>query len=219
MAEHSYRVDPNHSSLRLVVIISMAVALLLGLFGAPALLRGLGVQGAGLLLGAIIGIVLAALAATVSERILRGRWPSGRTLVVSDEAITLHEKTDSVTLRWDEGINVWAWTFAIAGRRSWVPRGWLCVAMRLMHGDDAITPYAFMPPQRARELEGWNAFVELIPRKEADGLDPALLASQEHLRGAEEERWWIGAEMEPDDFAELVGVVAGRVDHWPERRR
>lgn len=220
MAVTVYRVDPNHSKLRLMVILSMAAGFLLGVVGVPLLFRVLDVGGFPVLLGIVVGVLLAAGLAWLSERVLRRIWPSGREIRVTGEGITLHDPAgEETTLRWADGLDVTAWGFVIATRRAWVPKGWLTVALRLGDGEDIIVPYAFMEPESARELPGWRSFVELIPRKEADNVDEELFAGQEHLRTAEEERWWLGAEMTPEDFRELAATVAERVADWPEGQR
>ncbi|HOA24730.1 MAG TPA: hypothetical protein PK801_07910 [Aggregatilineales bacterium] len=216
MPQTVYRVDPNHSNLRLAVGFSLVIGFMAGYFGVRLLFSALGIEGSPLLLGLLVGALFAVGVSLAAERVLRGRWPSGRELIVTDETVTLHEKTgEKTTLRWAEDIRVLAWGFTITSRRAWVPKGWICAALQLAKGDDMVTVYAFMKPEDARELPGWQAFVELIPRKEADRV-PELFAEQEPLRVAEEARWWAGAEMEPDDFRAFAATVAERLPNWPE---
>lgn len=218
MSQTVYRVDPNHSSLRLAVMASMALGFLLGAVGLPVLARGLAAGGVPVLIGIVLGIVLAAVFAAISERVLQRVWPSGRTLAVTDQAATLRERDgDEVTVEWASDVDVTAWAFVIATRRAWVPKGWLCVALRLRQGETLLIPYTFMKPEEAGKLPGWRTFEELIPRKQAEEFGEAVFAAQEGLRVAEEERWWVGIEMFPEDFAGVVATVARCVSGWPER--
>lgn len=220
MPQTVYHVDPNHSKLRLAVGFSLVAGFMAGFWGVRLLFTVLGVDGSPFLLGIVAGVLLAVGFSMGAERVLRGTWPSGRKLLVTDQTVTLRETSgEETTLHWPGGVDVWAWGFTITSRRAWVPKGWVCAALRLMQGEDMLTVYAFMEPDDARALPGWQAFVELIPRKEADHADPEVYASQEPLRSAEEDRWWVGAEMEPEDFTTFAATVAERAPGWPERGR
>ncbi len=217
MAQSVYHVDPNHSRLRLAVMGSMALGFVLGAVGLPLLLRGLEAGGVPVLLGIVLGILLAAVFAAISERVLQRIWPSGRTLAVTDRGVTLREKNgDEIAVEWAGEVDVTAWAFVIATRRAWVPKGWLCTALRLQQGETVVIPYAFIKPDAARDLPSWRAFEELIPRKQAEEVGEAVFAAQEGLRAAEEERWWIGVEMQGEDFAAVVAAVTRHVPGWPE---
>lgn len=220
MAQTVYRVDPNHSRLRLAVMASMALGFLLGAVVLPLLTRGLSAGGVPVLLAIVIGIVLAAVFAALAERLLQRVWPSGRTLTVTSEAVVLRDTDGAETVvRWAAGLDVTAWAFIIATRRAWVPKGWLCVALRLRQDETTLILYAFMKPEAARELPGWRRFEELIPRRQREEAGEDVFASQEGLRLAEEERWWVGFEMLPEDFAGVAAAVAQHVPGWSERAR
>src|SRR5690606_22063751 len=109
MPQTVYRVDPNHSNLRLAVGFSLVIGFMAGYFGVRLLFSAPGIAGSPLLLGRRVGALCAVGVSLAAERVLRGRWPSGRELIVTAETVTLHGKTgEKTTLRWAEDIRVLA---------------------------------------------------------------------------------------------------------------
>ena len=216
----TYRVDPNHSGIRLVVLLAIGLGITAGLLGVPALLRRMGLPaGLPLLIGIVAAAVLAAGFSWITEHILRRVWPSGRTLEVGEDRVILHERRGSdISIDWGDGLGVLSWRFRITTRRAWVPRGWYCLAFCLKRESDSITVYTFASPKAAEEVTGWHSFVELIPRKQAPDVGKEVFAGQEHLRAAEEQRWWAGAEMRLEDFEALACRVKANVPDWPGDR-
>jgi hypothetical protein len=217
MSETIYRVDHNHSRLRLTVLISIALGFFGGAFAAPPLVRAIsGLENTSLLVPLIGGAVVATAVAWIVERILKQVWPSGREIHLGESDLILQEpKAADVELDQAKGIAVKSWSFAITNRRAWVRKGWYCIALRAQEGESSITAYTFMSPEHAADLPGWpGSFTQLLSREELEDA-PDVYESQAHFRSAEEERWWIGAEMLPADFEGLVGWLAERVPYWP----
>jgi hypothetical protein len=221
MTETIYIVDRGHGGVRLIVLLVLiatfaAVALILNpllkLLEMDDLLR--------LVIIVAAGFTLSYVVTTTIEKWLRRVWPSGRTLAVSERALTLRERNGaSSTLAWNEPVSVTSWSFVITTRRTAIPRGWYCVALRLVQGDKSIKPYTFLKPKDAEDMPAWHAFEQLVPRKKGFRQDSdhmeRLIESQLNLRLAERERWEDGAEMDSADFIELVKAVAGNVSSWP----
>lgn len=224
MSNTTYRVDPIHSGIRLAVLTIMLIGVGLGIMVImPALANLLGLtELPRLLLTVPGGIAFGIGLGWIAERGLRAAWPSGRWLKVGTEDITLQERSgEMVSLKWANRINVLSWHFVVRGGRSWVPKGWYCVACRLTQDDRMIAPYAFVKPTDAQAMAQWHAFPELISRKHAPkaGKDYQLrqIGEQGPLRAAEKDRWSDGAEMQPDDFAALVAEIDRRLPDWPPK--
>jgi hypothetical protein len=222
-AKTTLNVDPRHGGIRL--------AALLGFFGGfivtafyivPALFDFDNNLLPGALGGAAVGFALS----WAAENLLIYVWPSGRTIILEPEAITIDEADDgTTTLDLDQKIDAFAWSFPIESRRSWVPRGWYCVAMRLMQGKSFFTPYSFVSPKQIEEVPHNKYFTELISRKAAEkpGNDHLMeiFHDQVHLRAAEDDRWREGAELVAEDFLTLMRHLEQHAQDWPyplERR-
>lgn len=197
-----FSVDPEHSGLRLAVILS--------LFGLAALIFvfiTLLLPGLGALIALFVSLGIGYLAASLLERQLKRRWPSGRVLELDVRAARLLRKTD-VEMQIDGGlrVDVLCWRFEVRGRGR-VPRGWYMVACALQQGDKAISAYTFMPQRRFEALAGHERFTVLSPARETrgqPGSDMRLAGEQRRLKDAEYRRWQAGAELTPDDFERYV---------------
>lgn len=211
-----FHLDPHHTGKRLVVIAVVAAGLAVG---APLIylltqMAGL-IIGLRILLGLFGGLLIGAGLATAVEAYLQDRWPSGRTLNVDpDQIIQREPHGEEVALPWPD-VEVRSWTFVVTRDQAWVKKGSYCVALRLSVDEKLISLYAFLSPEEASALPGWDAFTVLIPRKKADEAAEAAFAAQEQLREAEKARWYYGGELSPADFAALVAIVEERVDTWP----
>ena len=221
MTPTTYRLDPTHMGLRVVLLVVFFGSLIGGVILAISLLVNVAhlpspfdVLGVFLLASGIaVGISWAA------EKLLTRRWPSGRTLSVTGEELLLTERDGtSIRIGWDQRVNVMTWHFKIRRGRAWVPRGWYCVSCQLKQDEVVIVPYTFVKPHIAQSWSGWNAFPELLPRKKTDKSKQDHLLSevggQAQLRYAEQDRWHFGVEMKPDDFAQLLAAVRERVPDW-----
>ena len=216
-------VDPRHGGIRLVA--------LLGFFGGfvvtaflvvPAVmpLLNFGLESnllPGLLGGLIVGFALS----WAAENLLVHVWPSGRTIKLEPDNITLAESDEGpTTLDLTDKIDAFAWSFPIETRRSWVPRGWYCLSMRLMQGRDFITPYTFVSPKQIEEVPHNTYFSELISRKAAEKPGNEHLMDifhdQAHLRAAEDDRWREGAELVAEDFITLMKHLDQHAQNWPQ---
>ena len=216
-----FRLDPTHMRLRITLLGVFFASLVAGLIVAINLVVNLAhvpspfdVLAVFLLTGGIaVGISWAA------EKFLTTRWPSGRTLSVSNDGIVLSERGGlSIQVDWDKRVNVITWHFKIRQGRAWVPKGWYCVSCQIKQDDALIVPYAFVKPAIAETWADWKAFPELLPRKKVDkGKQDHLLGeigAQAQLRYAEQDRWHFGVEMKPDDFAQLLTALRQRVPEW-----
>jgi hypothetical protein len=216
-----YKVDRTHMGIRVSVLLIFLVGLVAGFSAAANLLANLP-NFDSLLRGALIAagsIGMAMGCGSLGERFLTERWPSGRSLHITDEGIMLYEKSDETrAIRWANKINILSWRFVIRKGRAWVSKGSYCVACQIRQDDAMIIPYSFIKPSDATEFPGWSAFVEVLPRKSTPKQDQEAALSeigrQAQLRYAEQDRWQSGVEMMPADFVQMITELQRRVPEW-----
>ena len=217
-----FPLDTNHLGVRIAVLATMLIGGTLGLFVVmPAVVELVNVIAPASACLIVIGsLILGIGGAWVVERVLRQVWPSGRWLGLSGAMLTLSERSgDSKAVDLSQPISIHSWHFVVTRGRTWVPKGWYCMAYRVTQGEVSITPYTFIDPKNAEPLPQWSAFEELISRKRAPkrGEEHLLqkVSEQGELREAEENRWQDGAEMLPDDFVILLDAIDQSTDTWP----
>lgn len=216
----TYRLDPTHMRLRFTVLLVMALAFVIGLVGSIIVL-------ARMPLDSLLRVSMVAMAALgmslgsgwLAERLLTQHWPSGRTLQLAPDGITLQERSgEKIAIQWGSRINILSWRFVIRKGRAWVPKGSYCLACQIRQDDKVIIPYAFVKPSAAERVPQLAAFEELLPRKSSskEGQEHRLgdIGGQAQLRYAERDRWFSGAEMLPDDFMQLIAEIQQRVPDW-----
>lgn len=221
MSSTTYRLDPTHMGLRIALLGVFFISLVIGVFLAVILVVNVAHMPNPLNVVAIP--VVAACVALGSgwgaEKILTRTWPSGKTLHVSGQGVTLNKREGRpTTIAWDQRVNVMTWHFRIRKGRPWVPKGWYCVACQLKQDDVTVVPYTFVRPGVAEAWPEWIAFPELLPRK-AEGKSKkehplSDIGAQAPLRYAEQDRWHFGVEMTPADFVQLLADVKQHVPDW-----
>jgi hypothetical protein len=222
MPPKTYQVDSNHTGIRVAVLAAFVLTSLLGIFVVvPWLVSVLGLRNVPqVCLASVGGVALGAGVAWWAERVLLRVWPSGDTLQADGDNLELSRRHyPPVTIRWADRINVQSWYFVVRRGRSWVPRGWLCLACRLSQDEVVIAPYTFVSPSAARDLPQWAAFEELISQKKTPGApdahQPMEAPEQARLLSAEKERWIDGCELRVEDFVDLIARLDERLADWP----
>jgi hypothetical protein len=205
-------------SLRLVLVAVVFAGFIIGFIGSIPLVNSVArVPGPyNVIAVPVIASCVALGAGWAAEKLLTARWPSGRTLLVSHQGITLQERSGASTMIvWDQRINILTWHFVIRRGRAWVPKGWYCLACQLKQDEAAVIAYAFVKPEVAQTIPEWKAFEELLARKVSgkDAKDHPLsdIGAQAQLRYAELDRWHIGVEMAPGDFTQFIAELHQRV--------
>lgn len=213
------KIDSEHFVIRLLVpvltIVSVVVVYVLG----HSLLRGLGDEGISptcIVLPVALAVLLGG--GYVIERVLKRLMPSRRSAVMTSEALTVtdgrRKPPDITRIEWDKTINVTAWRFKVA-RRTRVPKGWYCMALRLLQDETELFLYTFMSQEEAERAIGYTNFVRLRPRKETQSnTDLNAVAEQRRLLKLEDARWDDGAEVERDDFHALLAMLQRWVPGW-----
>lgn len=208
-------IDSEHIGIRtlmpLLAIAGLVGGFVLGSIIAPMIdeaLSGLCVS----LFMAVIGLLVVT---QLGERLIKSHWTSGREVEVDRSQLALVDKrrrdAPQLTLRWHEGVGIYAWYFIVPTRRSRVPKGWYCTAIRLVQGEQQMILYAFLSPEVAHSLTHFTDwFVHLHNKKEREQMsvtDVRASAEQERFRRLESHRWFDGAELNAADFLAVMQLV------------
>jgi hypothetical protein len=219
-AERLIRIDSEHFVVRLLVpILAIALVVVAHLSGTSALDRLLGdgsVDPVCLML--LLDIALFLGASYGIERLLKRWMPSRRSAMLSDTALVVTDRRRRppavARVVWDKTVNVQAWRFPIQ-RGTRVPKGWYCMALRLLQDDTETVLYTFMPPEEAEASIGYRQFVRLRPRRETrSNTDLGAAAEQRRLLKLEDARWEDGAEIAREDFHALLAMLRQRTSDW-----
>ena len=211
--QRTYPIDVEHLGIRIVVPLLAFVALLLGWWAIPLVMEAVGLQSTllsflqlPLIIGAAIG------GAYVADRLLKGRWLSGRELRLDDDCLIMREKDGSEkTIVWGERVNALAWRFTVA-RRGRVPKGHICLALQLIQDEQEVTFYGFVSPKQVEILPNVEAFIPLSARRtlKDERLNLRIAGQQRRLLQAEDERWQHGGELTADAFSDLWARLQDR---------
>lgn len=212
------RLDAEHSTLRLAVLLSFIGATAAGFIIVSAVLPS-----AGLNLLALIGALFIGYAVSlVLERLLKGRWHSGREVELTDDGTIrlLKGGAPEREIERAEGVNVLFWRFEIS-KRARMPRGWSMMALALERDGEHIALYTFMSPSQVNEFEWQENFKTLTSRKSqaaaaANPLRDDLRRAGEERRlyDAEQARWMGGGELNRADFLALLDWVRKEYADW-----
>jgi hypothetical protein len=201
-------VDPEHNALRFSVIAILVASCVLGFILFSAIIPGESIN----FIAGILAFAAAVGITWMSERFLKSRWPSGRTVAILDNIIQIRSK-DAVQQEIDASkhVNTLFWRFKI--KRGSRMRGWFVIACALEQESNYLAVYTFMSPERANAPEIANRFKMLLPNKDSDK-DLRLAGEQRRLRAAEEHRWMQGAEMNMTDFETFIAALQRQFPRW-----
>lgn len=221
-----FRVDQEHSGLRGALIL-----VFIGVWIVVFVLLNAFLPASGLnLLAVLIGLISGFGASALAERLLKGRWTSGRTIVTDDTSVQQVERGGAVILhitqRDEPQLLLWRFT---TRRRSRVPKGWsvMACALRTQSGaiggslrqqDTWLPVYALLSPKQVEAFPQAGRFYELQPEAKAKTnntptreslrtLDLQSAGVERRLREAENQRWTQGVEMTADDFRQYTERV------------
>ncbi len=209
--ERRFPLDPEHGWLRVaMLLIFVGVWLLVFLLGQMLL----AIEGA-LIISIVAGFAIAALSAQRLEGPLKRRWPSGRSVSVTDSSIRLLRREEQQeSLDTAQEVNVLTWRFRIS-RRSRVPKGWQMVAVALEQGERYIPLYTFMSSDDFETLRHHESFTALQGRRQRrESGDLRLAGEQKRLHSAEQLRWLHGGEMSREDFSACLRHLRQRFPAW-----
>jgi hypothetical protein len=199
-------VDAEHGGVRLTVVLVFVG----GWVVSYMILAGL-ISSTGLNIIAVLGGFGAAYALTaVTERLLKQRWRSGRTLEMDANGVrTRFRGTVQQAIPVDDAsVNLLRWHFQTR-RRSRVPKGWHVLAAALEHDETYLSVYTFMSPDQFKQFDQASRFTALkspkdMPRTGAGRDDLLLAGEQRRLYQGEQQRWIDGAELTTADFQQFL---------------
>jgi hypothetical protein len=212
-------VDAEHFGVRFLLPVLIVILTLVSYFIFVAVFGAILPEGANPACAALpLGIVMLFGGGFVLERVLKRLFPSRRYAILSDDALMVHDERhnppESTRVEWTKNVNVLAWRFDVK-RRTRVPKGWYCMALRLLQDETEMILYTFMPPEEAEAVRGYRCFVRLRPRKETESnTDLRAVADQRRLLKLESARWYNGAELGSDDFHAVLSVLEQYVPDW-----
>jgi len=210
-------VDNEHGALRFTIVIIFIVGWFISFFILNAAIPNEGLN----LIAIIVSFAITALFTQQIEKVLKKRWPSGRTVQIDQNTIKVVNKNGGQqSIDGDKQVNVHLWRFAIK-RRSRVPKGWLMIACALEQDDAYLPVYTFMSPEQFDGLRNNTRFATLMSQKEASkstgGIgqtDLRMAGEQRRLHTAENARWMNGAEMTADDFQNFIKQLQNQFPQW-----
>lgn len=207
-------IDRLHGRVRVGVLLiwlgTWAVLLVVG-----ALVAGLAFNGQPAmfwLIWALASLWLSQYPSRWAEGRLADRWPSGRRLTVTDEALTLTQPSGDVSLNRREPIARLTWCFKVQRQRGTrVAAGSYCLAARWSQGTSAIVIYTFASANESAELRANHGFYELVSSRDKSlkeaakgrGRDAAYLT-------AENDRYENGGEVNLEDLSAVVELMAAQ---------
>lgn len=198
-------VDAEHGGKRAVGCVSLLVGFLLPLAIIVAVMPD------GWLIGIIVGFAVAAAAASLTERLLRNRWPSGRALSVDTASIRLLKHQDvEETINAEQHVNAMLYHFVVK-RNSRVRKGWHVIVLTLEQDDTYIPVYTFASPEQFEALAQRPLF-HLLERPKDESLKSAGVMRR--LYTAETYRSMHGAEVTLDEFTQLLNTLQEQFPHW-----
>ena len=209
-----YAVDSEHSGLRLAVLLTF-IGLAIVIFIVTNAIIGGGLA----ILPLLIAFAIAYGVTLLVERVLKQRWTSGRTVMVSDDGVNLVNKgTAEATVLSEDPARMVCWRFVVA-KRTRVPKGWSMFACAIQIDGTTLAAYTFLSPDRADQFPRRDRFKLLEPTRKGalnsdERQDLRLAGEQRRLRDAENLRWIGGAEMTPDDFTAYCDQIADRFPQW-----
>lgn len=212
-AYFSAPVDAEHAGIRAVGCASAIVVLVISFFAFNLLIP----QGA--FIAVVIGFIIGSVTIFITERLLKGRWPSGRQIIVAPDriAIARHSKIEYVVDP-SQHVNTLAWYFDIQ-RSARAPRGWYVVGFALEQEGNMVPVYTFMPPDDFEKAPYIRHFERLqrqsaAKRNDSSSQELRLAGKQRRLREAEELRGMDGAEMTRTDFDTLIQTLQRYFREW-----
>jgi hypothetical protein len=209
-----FHVDAEHGALRFSVVVSFVLLWIVLFAILNSIIPGEGVN----ILAIIIAFALTALLTQHIEKILKGRWPSGRAVQIDNDRIQI-VKGDKVQNDIDanQRVNVLLWRFQI-NRRSRVPKGWFMVACALEQDNLYLPVYTFMSLKDLENIKNSTGhFTLLQSQKEAQKQGNAnmrVAGEQRRLHTAESARWMEGAEMTQADFMAFIRQLQEQYPQW-----
>jgi hypothetical protein len=175
----------------------------------------------------VLTIVIGLAIGELVESLLKRTWSSGRQLRLDADGLTVAEKgKSSRRIQWGKRVNTLLWQYPLrgysrGGRERRVPASHSLYACRLLQDEVAVIAYSYLAPRQQKAQVEPAHFVELDMSQlrepgvlkrfsplERPAIPPVLLTGKHgQLWAAEKERWQVGFELDPADYAILIGEL------------
>jgi hypothetical protein len=227
--------DQEHDSLRTAVVLFLIAIFFLSYWLVHSILQlefWDSLRDYAVSLSCVLGLIVALAISAVFEKWLKRIWPSGRKLVLAEDAIRIEDKNRAkrVIKRTNRLANL-NWYFNLegyrrGGREKRLPKKWLCLASQIQQGDARLIVHTYMPVQKAKiwleneadepkfhEIQPDDVYESSLSARLGAPTRPAiskevLASSDGRYWLAERHRWDEGFELTPDDFATLMDYLA-----------
>jgi hypothetical protein len=157
----------------------------------------------------------------VSEYFLKKQWPSGRSVKLGEQGITVVRKEeDNIFVEWAKRANQVLWYFPLkgyprGGRERRVPGSWLCLACQVQQDDHRFIVFSLMSQKSAQpmldkyrfhainlaDFYDSNAVKNWLTAPSRPSLPSNMLTGKEGPYWlAERRRWHEGMELTKKDF-------------------
>ena len=218
--------------MRTAVFILLFIALLVAFFGLRFLLNAAGgwVAEYAFALSCFGAFPIAIGVIWVAERGMKQRWPSGRTVTLLADGVSVQTESGStVTLTHAKEIVPMAWYFDLrgwqrGGRERRVPESWACLAVELKAGKEHIIIYTYLSPTQAERWLNANQrpdFYQIHPLKVYDNslrkrlggpsrpeIPPEIITGKDGPYWLAERRRWIeGFELPEPEFETFMNHI------------
>jgi hypothetical protein len=206
-----FEVDAEHAGIRTALFFAFLGGGALGYIIAAALFSG----GSFSIL-AVVGVFVGAfISSTITERLLVGRWKSGRFVEVDEQGIRIANKGQvQKAIDGEKLANVLQWRFEVQ-KRARVQQGWFMIACALEQDGNYLAVYTFISPKQFEDMEDAKDYTILLPKKDKKTeQDMRLAGQQRRLQTAEGYRWEEGAEMSSQDFDAFMSRIKAQFSTW-----
>jgi hypothetical protein len=216
-------VDVEHQGIRLALPLLMVVGFVIGYILTSSLFNIVDNEIAVGCVPVIGAVIFALVLAAGGERVLKRTWHSGRSLLLNQSGLDLHDQRKGrqaqMHIDWAQRVNVLSWRFSVRRGSARIPKGWNMLALQLLQDDTLVTLYTFMPDKDAKAMPDFDVFKLLVPRAQLESNDMPLRdkIEQRRLHKAEDARWEDGAELRRQDFQALMETFTQRVSNWQEQ--
>ena len=171
--------DQEHSGLRTAVFVLLFISLILAFLGLRAALNAIDgwISEYAFALSCFGAFPVSVGVIWMAEKYLKQRWPSGRTVTLLADGVSVQTESGSaVTLTQAKEIVPMAWYFDLrgwqrGGRERRVPQNWYCLAVELKAGKEHLIVYTYLPPNLAQpwfESTQKPAFHQIHPQNVYD---------------------------------------------------
>lgn len=193
-------VDREHGGLRLAIAVIFIFLVIVSFIVLNLLIPANTLN----LLALIGALVIGGVITNIFEQQLKQRWPSGKTLILSESEIALQKIAHTrFTAANTEKATTHRWAFQIQ-KRTRVPKGWYMVAVAIEKDDDTLAIYTLLPPEAYHTLNEDESFIVLSKSADIPTDDMRLAGKQKRLQEMEAIRWQMGVEASPEDFETVL---------------